>query len=138
MRNTLFSKTFSSTTLELAETLAEALDALVACGWCTLNDSFCIRLCMEEALVNAIQHGNKNQPEQMVHLEITEIEDRCRISVRDEGEGFDPHALTMPDCEQMGGRGVCLIKHYMESVHFNCEEKRLEMEFSRDTFSCEV
>lgn len=138
MKNTLFSKHFFSTTKELAETLTETLDTLVEHGWCSLNDSFCVRLCIEEALVNAVVHGNKNCAAQKVHVEISDMGDRCQISVSDEGEGFDPHALSMPDCDQLGGRGVCLIKHYMESVDFNCEKKRLEMEFSRETFSCEV
>jgi serine/threonine-protein kinase RsbW len=138
MAKTVFAKEFPSTTQDLAETLTAALNALIAHRWCTLEDSFCIRLCLEEALVNAVVHGNKNQPSRMVHVEIVEDGDRCRICVRDEGNGFDPTGISMPDCNQLGGRGVCLIKHYMDEVHFDYDRNCLSMEFSRDTFSCEV
>lgn len=138
MAKTVFAREFPSTTKALAETLTHALDALVAHNWCSLEDSFCIRLCIEEALVNAVVHGNKNQPDQHVHIEIVEEGDTCTIRVRDEGEGFDPKQVEMPECNQLGGRGVCLIKHYMQNVFFNGDEGCLQMEFTRGSFSCEV
>ena len=138
MGKVVFAREFQSTTKALAETLTHALDALVERKWCSLEDSFCIRLCIEEALVNAVVHGNKNRPEQKVSIEISEDGERCTIRVRDEGEGFDPTSISMPDCNQLGGRGVCLIKHYMEEVFFNGDERCLQMEFTRNTFSCEV
>ena len=88
--------------------------------------------------MNAVVHGNKNLPERQVSIEITEQGDRCVICVRDEGEGFDPSIISMPECNQLGGRGVCLIKHYMDDVFFNGADGCLQMEFTRDTFSCEV
>jgi serine/threonine-protein kinase RsbW len=138
MARTLYAKEFPSTTKDLAETLTGALNALVAHKWCTLEDSFCIRLCLEEALVNAVVHGNKNRPDLNVQIEIVESGERCTIRVRDEGNGFDPTGITMPDCNQLGGRGVCLIKHYMDDVHFDAKRKCLSMDFTRNTFSCEV
>ena len=138
MAKLLYSRHFPSTTRDLADTLTSALEALVRHKWCTLEDSFCIRLCIEEALVNAVVHGNKNHPERRVYIEIVEDEDRCTIRVKDEGSGFDPTKISMPDCNQLGGRGVCLIKHYMEDVHFDFDRNCLSMEFSRNTFSCEV
>lgn len=138
MAKVLFEREFPSTTKALAETLTQALDALVEHDWCSLEDSFCVRLCIEEALVNAVVHGNKNQPDQHVHIEIREDGDHCTIRVRDEGAGFDPTKVEMPDCNQLGGRGVCLIKHYMDTVFFNGEEGCLQMEFKRGAFSCEV
>jgi serine/threonine-protein kinase RsbW len=138
MAKVLFEREFPSTTMALAETLTHALEALVEHGWCSLEDSFCIRLCIEEALVNAVVHGNKNQPDQNVHIEIRGDGEVCTIRVRDEGDGFDPTNVQMPDCNQLGGRGVCLIKHYMDKVFFNGEEGCLQMEFRRGAFSCEV
>jgi anti-sigma regulatory factor (Ser/Thr protein kinase) len=41
----------------------------------------------------------------------------------------------MPDCNQMGGRGVCLIKEYMDEVSFDESNNTFEMIFSRDTFT---
>ncbi len=138
MKRTLYTKDFPSTVQAVGGTLAEALDALVKDNWFTAEHSFCVRLCLEEALVNAVQHGNKNDPGRRVNLEIFEQDGRCVIQIRDEGEGFDPLGVTMPDCETLGGRGVCLIKHYMDDVSFDLAEKCLKMQFSRNTFACEV
>ena len=138
MSRVVYSTSFSSTPEAIMNALTEALKALVGDGWFSQNQSFSVRLCLEEALVNAVEHGNSNRPDLSVHLDIVEEDSRCVIRVRDEGEGFDPASLEMPDCETLGGRGVCLIKHFMEDVHFNCDEKCLEMRFTRNTFACEV
>lgn len=131
---TVFTKEFKSTTEAIAATLSEAIDALAANKWCNKEHTFNIRLCLEEALVNAVVHGNQNHAESSVTIDIKEEGDICTISVRDQGEGFDPESVSMSDCSEHGGRGVCLIKAFMEEVHFNCEQHSLEMSFNRDTF----
>lgn len=137
MSKTVFESTFESTIEAVGTTINGALAALVEHLWCTMEDSFCIRLCIEEALVNAVVHGNKNEAHLEVSLTISDEGDVCRIRVCDQGEGFDPDSVTMPDCDQMGGRGVCLIKHYMDEVKFDVTRRCLEMTFRRSTFSCE-
>ena len=134
MARTLFTKVIESTTQAVGEALNEALQALSDNQWYASGESFCMRLCLEEALVNAVVHGNKGEAERKVEIRILEEDDHCHILVSDEGDGFDPAAIAMADCDEMGGRGVCLIKHYMEHVHFNCVENALEMVFHKDTF----
>ncbi len=138
MSRVVYSTSFSSTPEAIMDTLTGALQALVEDGWFLLSQSFSVRLCLEEALVNAVEHGNCNRPDLSVHVEIAEEDSRCIIRVRDEGEGFDPAAMEMPDCETLGGRGVCLMKHYMEDVHYNGDKNCVEMRFTRNTFACEV
>ncbi len=135
LRTPFFHKEFASTTLAVAEALGEALDALVEEGWCERDRAFCIRLCLEEALVNAVVHGNRNDPHRQVTVRIYDEGEGCRICVQDEGNGFDPETIEMADCTELGGRGVCLIKEYMEDVSFDCANRCLEMVFKRDTFS---
>ena len=130
-----FHKEFASTTSAVAETLGEALESMTRQGWCEPDRMFCIRLCLEEALVNAVVHGNHNEPGRQVTVRIYDEGESCRICVQDEGSGFDPEAIGMPDCSELGGRGVCLIKEYMEDVTFDCVNKCLEMVFRRGTFS---
>jgi serine/threonine-protein kinase RsbW len=132
--NTVFAKELKSTTEAISTTLSEALDVLAAHKWCNEDHTFNIRLCLEEALVNAVVHGNQNQPDSTVTIDISEHEDTCTISVRDQGTGFDPTGVKMSNCDEQGGRGVCIIKAFMEDVHFNSEENCLEMTFNRDTF----
>ena len=130
-----FHKEFASTTSAVAETLGEALESMARQGWCEPDRMFCIRLCLEEALVNAVVHGNRNEPSRQVTIRIYDEGESCRICVQDEGNGFDPEAMEMPDCDELGGRGVCLIKEYMEDVTFDYVNKCLEMVFKRGTFS---
>ena len=130
-----FHKKFASTTSAVAEALREALEALTEKGWCDRDRTFSIRLCLEEALVNAVVHGNRNEPNRQVTVRIFDEGEGCRICVQDEGSGFDPETIEMADCTELGGRGVCLIKEYMEDVSFNCANQCLEMVFKRDTFS---
>lgn len=137
MSITVYQKEFPSTTAAVAETLTEALDALTNRGWCKSDSTFSIRLCLEEALVNAVVHGNQNEPARTVRIHICEDGERCRICVHDEGEGFDPETVKMADCSELGGRGVCLIKEFMDHVHFDGPNKCLEMVFNRKTF-CEA
>lgn len=132
-----FHKEFASTTAAVAEALGEALEALAEEGWCERDSAFCIRLCLEEALVNAVVHGNRNEPKRRVIVRIFDEGEGCRICVQDEGSGFDPETIQMADCTELGGRGVCLIKEYMEDVSFDGVNKCLEMVFKRDTFSGE-
>ncbi|MGQ9630054.1 MAG: ATP-binding protein [bacterium] len=82
-----------------------------------------ITLSLDEALANAIEHGNRGDPTKSVHLKATLSAERVRISVRDEGEGFDYRAIPNPKDEEHrfkgSGRGVFLIKCFMDSVRFN-------------------
>ena len=131
---TVYQKELKSTTEAIAETLSEALDALAEHKWCNADHTFNIRLCLEEALVNAVVHGNKNHPESIVTINIEEKGDICTIKVIDQGEGFNPESVSMSECSELGGRGVCLIKAFMENVQFHGDDNCLEMTFNRDTF----
>lgn len=135
MSRLFYEKEFPSTTTAVAETLAEVLDVLATRNWINPDHTFGIRLCLEEALVNAVVHGNDNQPTRSVCVRMFEQGDSCTICVHDEGDGFDVDRIKMADCSQMGGRGVCLIKEFMEEVRFNVEANCLEMVFDRTTFS---
>lgn len=84
---------------------------------------FGVRLAMEEALCNAVRHGNCGDPDKKVTVEWAIDEQQVRISVCDEGCGFKPGALADPTLDenltQPGGRGVLLMRAYMNSVSFN-------------------
>jgi serine/threonine-protein kinase RsbW len=97
--------------------------------------AFAIRLALEEAIVNAFRHGNKNEPGKQVrflcHIDAAE----ARFEVEDEGPGFDPHAVPDPthdeNIEIPSGRGIMLIKAYMSEVEFLPPGNRLRMIFRR-------
>lgn len=83
---------------------------------------FDVHVGFEEALRNAMIHGNKSHPEKIVRIE-TEITDEwIVIIVEDEGDGFDPSSLPDPTIEENllkeSGRGVYLIGHLMDEVRY--------------------
>ena len=84
---------------------------------------FDIRLCVEEALVNAIKYGNRQRKELPVDVEAEYDDDQIRIRVQDQGSGFQPGVL--PDCTEGEnksrghGRGVYLMHQLMDEVRYN-------------------
>jgi len=127
-----FSSELHSTMDALGDTLKSALDALVERGWIEADHTFYAQLCLEEALVNAITHGNQCDECLKVRIEMVEEGDFCLIRVYDEGCGFSPEDIKMPQLEQLNGRGVCLIRYCMEEVSYNHEKKCLEMKMRRN------
>ena len=87
---------------------------------------------MDEALSNAIMHGNKCDENLKVHVRIYISNSRIVIQVEDQGEGFIPQTVEDPrDRENIykgSGRGIFLIKELMDSVVFRNNGRLIEME----------
>ncbi|MGF1581784.1 MAG: ATP-binding protein [Gemmataceae bacterium] len=81
---------------------------------------FGIQLALEEAFINAIKHGNNNDPDKKVHITYRVTRERFDIHIRDEGPGFDPNDVPDPlapeNLERDCGRGLLLMRHYMTQV----------------------
>ncbi len=94
-----------------------------------------IKLCLEELVANALKHGNRFAPNKSVTVAYSVSESEVKISVVDEGEGFDLHTAPDPTQEQNmrkeGGRGVYLIKHFADSVGQNSRGNGVYMVKSR-------
>jgi len=116
----------------LGVTLKAALRALVDKGWVDSGQTFYAQLCLEEALVNAVDHGNERDPSKRVRIEMIEEDDCCVIRVYDQGSGFSPGDIHLPELEQMNGRGICLIRYCMQAVAYNNQTKCLEMRMRRN------
>jgi serine/threonine-protein kinase RsbW len=86
------------------------------------EDLFDIKLCLQEALVNAVKHGNKFDPSLAVECSVEVSGGRLTIQVRDQGAGFDERAVPSPvhteNLTKTSGRGVYLIKKLMDEVEF--------------------
>jgi serine/threonine-protein kinase RsbW len=92
---------------------------------------FDVRLCLEEALINAIKYGNRLQKNLPVDLEIEFDDGEVRIAIEDRGAGFDVKALE--DCTheknlfKNHGRGVFLMHQLMDKIQYNDKGNRLLM-----------
>jgi len=86
-----------------------------------------------EAVNNAIKHGNKDNPQKLVDVEIEYDKDEIRITVTDEGEGFNPAGIpdpTMPEnIEELSGRGVFLMTKLSDAIKFNEKGNSVTMSF---------
>jgi len=90
---------------------------------CDPGSEFAIELALREALANAVLHGNREDSGKKVHVRC-ECDGNVGVSlvVRDEGPGFDPGAVPDPLApENLGaehGRGILLMKQFMDEIHY--------------------
>jgi serine/threonine-protein kinase RsbW len=95
------------------------------------REIFSIRLALEEALVNAIKHGNQMDRSKKVHICGGVTEERFEVAIADEGPGFNPEDVPDPlweeNLERPCGRGLFLIRHYMTDVTYHPPGNRLTM-----------
>lgn len=96
------------------------------------RDVFGMRLALEEALVNAIKHGNGIDPEKSVRIGCRITPELVRVEVEDEGEGFRPEEVPDPtedeNLERPCGRGIMLMRAFMSSVSYNELGNRVVLE----------
>lgn len=87
------------------------------------GDMFHVQMAMEEALVNAIEHGNKRCESKEVAIAISVSGQEITIQIKDQGDGFDHRNVADPTEEerldQPRGRGVLLIRELMTQSHYN-------------------
>lgn len=101
------------------------------------NEIFGIHLAVEEAVVNAIKHGNQFSTEKSVRVCYYVSIEQLRVEITDEGCGFDPEAVPDPtdddNLECPSGRGLMLMRSFMSVVRFNDQGNSVLMERTRTT-----
>ena len=97
------------------------LKALEALGY-PERDLFGWRLALEEALVNAIKHGNKLSEDKTVRIACDLGGESAKVVIRDQGEGFDPGGVPDPTADENldrpCGRGIMLMRSFMTAVRY--------------------
>ena len=110
--------------------VSELLDAMISRAWPEV-EQFRTRLAYEEAIVNAIRHGNQCDLQKTVTVEMSCDAKRVTIQITDQGQGFDPSAVPDPRRDDLldvpGGRGVLLIHEIMSEVQYNARGNRVTM-----------
>ena len=79
--------------------LNEVLSQLKQHAW-DEQDTFGVHLAVEEALVNAIKHGNQSDPDKKVHVVSRVSKTHFFIEIRDEGDGFNPGDVPDPTADE--------------------------------------
>lgn len=117
-------------------------------GICDHSDVTRVGIALDEAFVNALFHGNLGLDstlreidndtyhrlasermtetpycERRIFVRVRMDRDIAEITVRDQGEGFDPKELPDPtdpaNLERVSGRGVLLMRTFMDEVEFS-------------------
>ena len=92
---------------------------------------FAIKLSLEEGLNNAVKHGNCFDRSKTIEVEYEIGPKKAMITIRDEGCGFRPGRVPDPttdeNLEKPSGRGIMLMKAYMDEVHFNQQGNEVRM-----------
>jgi serine/threonine-protein kinase RsbW len=107
---------------EVRRVQGDIKDALAAAAF-DEKDLFSIELALEEALVNAIKHGNQLDPDRKVRVQYQVSPERFEIRIEDEGDGFNPEEVpdpTLPEnLARPCGRGLLLIRSFMNDVSYH-------------------
>jgi serine/threonine-protein kinase RsbW len=81
-----------------------------------------IGMSVRESVTNAIQHGNKLDPNKRVDIRFEVALDHLEITVKDEGKGFQidllPNPLDPENLLKPSGRGIFYIRSFMDEVEF--------------------
>ena len=90
--------------------------------------------CLNEAITNAIFHGNKQNPDKKVYINLEVInQKRLIFNVADEGAGFDFNDIPDPtdeaNLEKLTGRGVYIMKKLADQCIFNTLGNDVELHF---------
>jgi serine/threonine-protein kinase RsbW len=89
----------------------------------TESTRFRLRVVLSEALSNAIVRGNCEDKSKWVHVRAELVPEVIRVSVTDEGPGFDPSTVPEPirpeQLDEACGRGLFLIRKLVDAVQFN-------------------
>lgn len=101
-----------------------------------------LKLCIQESVVNAIIHGNKNDKEKLVTISYKIVECKLFMKVEDEGDGV-PEVLRLKEFKDQSqenifeesGRGLMLIKHFCQNVKFGKNYILMIIQICENTFS---
>jgi anti-sigma regulatory factor (Ser/Thr protein kinase) len=95
------------------------------------QEQMLLRLCLDEALVNAIEHGNQGDVGKKVGFCLSRNEDYWSMIVSDEGEGFKDSQVPNPDeassLELDHGRGLLIMIEYLDTMCYNTKGNQLQM-----------
>jgi len=103
--------------------LVDRLTRFIEESHCVSGEERAVGLALREALCNAVLHGNCLDSQKLVHVHCRcELGYGVLIEVKDNGRGFDPHAIPDPsvagNLEAEHGRGIFLMRWLMDEVSF--------------------
>ena len=103
----------------------------------SMRDIFAMRLSLEEAITNAIRHGNGSDVAKLVTVHADVGDEMMRVEVEDQGEGFIPEDVPDPTADEFidrpCGRGLMLMRAYLNYVEYTNGGRKITMERERNS-----
>lgn len=97
-------------------------DLLIGRGWVVEEDRSWLVLCLDEAITNAMLHGNEGDPRLPVEVAVADDGRRWQVAVSDQGQGFPPSAVPDPDDPASllleHGRGIRLMRSWLNALTY--------------------
>lgn len=111
-----------SDTMELEQ--VESFIRDLFCRYALPDDVFCkVLVCVNEAVINSIMHGNKYDGNKKVKIQVFTVGDHLYFRIADEGEGFNFRELPDPTASENllkeSGRGLYIIQNISEDIVFS-------------------
>lgn len=82
-----------------------------------------VGIALREAVANAIKHGNQQDPDKKVDVELSVDGEQAVIRVCDHGEGFNPEEVDDPlapeNLLKPSGRGIFYMKSFMDDIEYS-------------------
>jgi serine/threonine-protein kinase RsbW len=118
----LFSRSYPTRLERKQDIIDELSQVIFTHGLVVEEDRHWLQLCLDEAVVNAMLHGNEGDPALSITIAIHRDQGRWGMMVSDEGCGFD--SSSVPDCEDPEslllehGRGIHIMKSWFENLTY--------------------
>jgi len=88
-------------------------------------------LCISEAVINSIEHGNHYDRKKLVTIQLECSKNELHVEINDEGEGFDFKMIEDPTKEvnitKESGRGIHIIRSLSDSIKYNKKGNRVQL-----------
>jgi len=118
-------------TLETVDSAEQAASRIAAETGFDEDEVMRISMAVREAAVNAVLHGNAYDPDKKVVLDFETIGNDLIITIRDQGAGLDPNKIPDPlspeNLLKTSGRGIFLIRSFMDEVHIQPSQTGTEI-----------
>lgn len=89
---------------------------------------FGVNLAIDEAINNALVHGNCRDPKKVINVTYAISTDHLKLTIEDEGEGFDVAAIPVEaGLDPSQGRGIILMRNFMDKVVYNTKGNKVTM-----------
>jgi serine/threonine-protein kinase RsbW len=111
-----------SSSFDFMDTSHELVEQVLQLAQFAEDDIYWLTIAAREAIANAIKHGNKLNPSKKVYVDLSLVDEKFIMKVRDEGEGFNlddvPDPRNPENLLKDKGRGIYYIRTFMDEVNY--------------------